>query len=63
MFETEFKDNKQDILAEIKIELASRFLGNNGAIRESLKFDIQFSSALELLKNENRYSELLNNKN
>ena len=63
MFETEFKDNKPDILAEIKIELASRFLGNNGAIRESLKFDIQFSSALELLKNENRYSELLNNKN
>lgn len=63
MFETEFKDNKPDILAEIKIELASRFLGNNGAIRERLKFDIQFSSALELLKNENRYSELLNNKN
>ena len=63
MFETEFKDNKLDILAEIKIELASRYLGNNGAIRESLKFDIQFSSALELIKNENRYSELLNNKN
>jgi carboxyl-terminal processing protease len=63
MFETEFKDNKQDILAEIKIELASRYLGNNGAIRESLKFDIQFSSALELIKNENRYSELLNIKN
>ena len=63
MFETEFKYNKLDILAEIKIELASRYLGNNGAIRESLKFDIQLSSALELIKNENRYSELLNNKN
>lgn len=63
MFETEFKENKANILAEIKIELASRYLGNNGAIKESLKSDTQFSSALELVKNENKYSLLLNNKN
>lgn len=63
MFETEFKENKADILAEIKIELASRYLGNNGAIKESLNSDKQFISAFNLIKNENKYSELLNNKN
>ncbi len=64
MFEIEFKDNRKEILTEIKIELASRYLGNNGAIKEGLMFDKQFNAALNLVKNDQTYGKLLKtNKN
>jgi len=63
MFEIEFKENKSEILSEIKVELASRYYGNSGAIIESLRYDKQVTSALELIKNESKYSSLLKNKN
>ena len=59
MFEIEFKENRDQILAELKVELASRFIGRNGAIIERLKTDNQFNTALQLVKNEDNYSKLL----
>jgi carboxyl-terminal processing protease len=62
MFETEFKENQEEILSEIKIELASRYHGSTEAIKESLKSDKQFSSALNLLKSDSVYMNLLSHK-
>ena len=62
LFESDFKENRDKIILELKIELASRFLGSNGAIKESLKKDKQFNSAVSLLKNDSVYLSLLNNK-
>jgi len=63
IFENEFNENKLEILAEIKVELASRYMGRVGAIKESLVYDKQFTSALSLVKNDHIYSSLLKNKN
>jgi carboxyl-terminal processing protease len=61
LFESDFMENRDKIILELKIELASRFLGSNGAIKESLKKDKQFNSAVSLLKNDSVYLSLLNN--
>ncbi|MDP2365761.1 MAG: S41 family peptidase, partial [Ignavibacteria bacterium] len=63
MFEMEFKENRDQILSELKVELASRFTGKNGAIIERLKTDNQFNTAFQLLKNEENYAKLLTNRN
>ena len=62
MFEIEFKENKNEILEELKVELAYRFYGTDGGMKEKLKYDKQFTTALNVLKNEEVYSKLLNNK-
>jgi carboxyl-terminal processing protease len=62
MFEIEFKENNNEILEELKIELAYRFSGIDGGMKERLKYDKQFTTALNVLKNEEVYSRLLNNK-
>ena len=59
------KDNeltkyKNDIIAEIQSEIAARENGRKGRIIESLKYDNQFSTALEILNNNLSYSNLLN---
>lgn len=59
LFEKDFQDNRESILVELKIELASRYYGINGAIKESLKYDNQFNYAFQLLNNESVYSNLL----
>lgn len=59
LFEKDFQDNRESILAELKIELATRYYGINGAIKESLKYDNQFNYAFQLLNNESVYSNLL----
>jgi len=51
---------KNDILSEIKSEIAARIDGRKGRIIESLKHDDQFSSALEILSNKKTYEGLLN---
>ncbi len=61
MLEIEFKENRNQILCELKVELASRFIGKNGAIIERLKTDNQFNTALQLVKNEEVYVRLLAN--
>ena len=59
LFESEFKNNRDEILVELKVELASRFYGNVGAIKESLKYDNQFNTALELFNDDGSYTKLL----
>ena len=59
IFEVEFTESKEEILSELMVELAHRFLGNDGGIKERLKFDKQFNTALALFKDESNYSKLL----
>jgi carboxyl-terminal processing protease len=59
IFEVEFAESKEEILSELMVELAHRFLGNDGGIKERLKFDKQFNTALALFKDESNYSKLL----
>ncbi len=54
---------QKEITDEIKIELASRYLGNDGEIEEILSDDIQFKSALNILNNTKIYNYLLRNNN
>jgi carboxyl-terminal processing protease len=61
MFETEFSESSDEILEELKVELAQRFLGKDGGTIERLKYDKQFITALNLLKDEKNYSKLLIN--
>jgi len=61
MFKIEFDESTDEIVSELKIELAHRYLGNDAGIKEGLKFDKQFNMALSLLKDESNYLRLLNN--
>ena len=63
LYEDEFSEYKNEIIAELKIELASRYYGTNGAIKERLTYDEQFNVALMVLKDIKSYSALLNNTN
>ena len=51
----------KEILREIRTELASRYIGSRGKIEEFLKFDPQFQTALNLIKEEAAYNKILNN--
>ena len=57
---SELKIYKDDIIHELRIELASRYLGNNQEIEESLKYDDQFQTALKILSDTTDYNKLLN---
>ncbi|MBI5806935.1 MAG: S41 family peptidase [Ignavibacteriales bacterium] len=54
---------KDDIINEIKEELAARILGREGRIIQSLKNDKQFRKAYEILSNEKVYMALLKSYN
>ncbi len=58
--EAELIKYKNDIISEIKSEIAARIDGRKGRIIESLKYDEQFSTALELLGSSLEYNNLLN---
>ncbi len=58
--EKELTKYKDDILAEIKSEIAARKNGRKGRIIESLKYDNQFSTAINILNNNKSYENLLN---
>ncbi|MCW8849868.1 MAG: S41 family peptidase [Melioribacteraceae bacterium] len=58
--EKELTKYKDDILAEIKSEIAARKNGRKGRIIESLKYDNQFSTALNILNDTKSYEYLLN---
>jgi carboxyl-terminal processing protease len=49
-----------EILREIKEELALRYLGMEGRTKQHLKTDVQFQSALDILENSVVYENLLN---
>lgn len=59
----ELNKYKSDIISEIKQELAARKDGRKGRITESLKYDNQFATALEILNKNKVYNSLLNSKN
>lgn len=61
--ESDLEKYQKDITDEIKIELASRYLGNDGEIEELLSDDNQFKTAFNILNNSELYNHLLRNKN
>jgi carboxyl-terminal processing protease len=60
IFENEFNDFSKEIISELKIEIASRYFGTNGAIKERLMNDRQFNAALRIFSDKNIYPRLLN---
>ena len=52
---------KQEVLREIKEEVASRYSGTEGKVKIGLDYDKQFQSALNILKKPAVYNSLLNN--
>lgn len=59
MFDSEFSESSDEILVELKVELAQRFLGKDGGTTERLKFDKQFNTALQIFNNDAAYSKFL----
>ncbi len=57
---SEFKIYKTEIVKELKAELASRYLGSEGRIKEALDNDPQFQTAVSVLSNSKIYNRLLN---
>jgi carboxyl-terminal processing protease len=51
---------RKEILREIKVEIASRYAGTEGKVKESLDYDKQFQTALNILKDSVVYKRLLN---
>ncbi len=51
---------KNEILIELRGELASRYLGAEGRIEELLKYDEQFQAAYKVVSNTKVYDRLLN---
>ncbi len=51
---------KQEILTEIKEEIAARYSGTNGRVKISLDYDKQFQAALNIFKQPKTYEKLLN---
>ncbi|MDR3609022.1 MAG: S41 family peptidase [Ignavibacteriaceae bacterium] len=56
---SELRIYKKEIVRELKSELASRYMGNEGRIKESLNNDVQFQVALKILNESNVYKKLL----
>jgi carboxyl-terminal processing protease len=52
---------RNEIVREIKSELASRYLGSTGRTKEMLSNDEQFRTALSILKDQSLYNKLLAN--
>ncbi|MHB1686173.1 MAG: S41 family peptidase [Ignavibacteriaceae bacterium] len=50
---------KKEIIEELRIELASRYQGNDGEVREMLSGDVQFQTAIKILSNKEVYDKLL----
>jgi len=62
LFDKEMRIYKEEILREIKAELASRFLGMEGRIEEQLNSDKQVQTAVKILGENLTYNKLLQNK-
>lgn len=50
---------KNEIIRELRQEVASRYTGNKGKIEVGLKYDKQFQTALNILANDSVYNKLL----
>ena len=60
LYEKELQIYKNEILREMKAELAARYLGIEGRIEEQLNSDLQVQTALNILLNKDTYNKLLN---
>jgi len=60
LFDKELLIYKHEILREIKSELAARYLGMEGRIREQLNYDEQIQAALGIFSQNDIYNKLLN---
>jgi carboxyl-terminal processing protease len=56
---SELEKYRDDVLFEIREELSARTNGREGRIRESLKFDKQFLTAYQILRDQKKYESLL----
>jgi len=54
--------SREEIIKEIKSELASRYIGLEGKIEELLNHDPQFLTAINIVNNDTLYKRMLNNK-
>ncbi len=59
----ELEKHKNEIICEVKEELASRISGRKGRILQSIKKDKQFNIALDILNNNSVYNKMLGVKN
>ncbi|HEX2963538.1 MAG TPA: S41 family peptidase [Ignavibacteriales bacterium] len=59
MKQYELKEHKSEMISSIRSELASRYDGSTGRIKENLKSDKQFLAALGVASNNDVYSHLL----
>lgn len=57
---SEFKIYKPEIIKELKSELATRYLGSEGRIKQALDNDPQFQAALSIISSDRKYNRLLN---
>ena len=55
----DFNIFKDELLSEIRTEVAYRYLGMDARIKEQLNNDIQFQSALKIFDNPVIYNNLL----
>jgi carboxyl-terminal processing protease len=60
LYKSEMKIYRDEILREIRTEIAARYIGLEGRIEEQLNSDIQVQTALQILKNKDVYNHLLN---
>jgi carboxyl-terminal processing protease len=60
LYRSEMKIYQEEILREIRTELAARYIGLEGRIEEQLNSDIQVQTALQILDNFQVYNHLLN---
>lgn len=60
LYEKELQIYKDEMLREIKSELAARYLGLEGRLKEQLNSDVQVQAAFSILLNKNTYNNLLN---
>ena len=51
--------NKKEIKRELKVELVSRYYLKQGVIRATILDNVEVDAALDVLKNTNRYNEIL----
>lgn len=60
LYEKELQIYHNEILWEIRAELAARYLGLEGRLEEQLNSDLQVQAAIEIFSNKNIYNKLLN---
>ena len=60
LYEKELQIYRNEILREIKSELAARYIGMEGRLKEQLNSDTQIQTAIEIVNNQKNYDRLLN---